>query len=43
MTYQSKNVKGLMFTGEYIQIQGGYEIIQKSSFIKRIQNYLSNI
>jgi len=29
-----------LFVGEYQQIYGGNEIIQKSSFVKRIHNYL---
>ena len=44
ITFQSKKSKRLdvysLFVREYLQIYGGNEIIQKSSFLKRLQNYL---
>jgi hypothetical protein len=43
-TFQSKKTKRLdaysLFVREYLQIYRGNEIIQKSSFLKRLQNYL---
>jgi hypothetical protein len=44
ITFQSKKNKRLdvysLFVREYLQIYRGNEIIQKSSFLKRLQNYL---
>jgi hypothetical protein len=44
ITFQTKKTKRLdvysLFASEYLQIYRGNEIIQKSSFLKRLQNYL---